>query len=59
MTLSNKALKDLRLTLQKSYGATFDSDLTDKEINEIGELLLNVLAEKLKLKVVSPELFTA
>lgn len=57
-TLSNTAIRELRNSLQKSYGADFSAVLTDEEINEIGVLLLNVLAESLKMKIVNPELST-
>lgn len=57
MKLSNAGIKDLRLALQKSYGGNFDMDMSDEEINEIGELLLNTLAESLKNKITTPELF--
>lgn len=48
--LSHKALTDLKETLRKSYGEDFGNDLTDEEFEEIGMLLLTVLAEGLKLK---------
>ncbi len=51
MTLSVKAIKDLRKALKNSYGIGFESSLTDEEISEIGDLILTVLAEELKLKV--------
>ena len=50
MKLSTEAIKDLRVALRKSYGESFDAAFTDEEVNEIGDLLLNVLAESLKLK---------
>jgi len=48
--LSKKAIKDLRISLQKSYGVEFESSLSEQEVQEIGSLLLNILAENLKLK---------
>ncbi len=48
MNLSHQAIEDLRTALRKSYGGAFDAELCDEEINEIGELLLNVLAEGLR-----------
>lgn len=57
MKLSTNAIKDLRIALQKSYGSDFDKRFSDEEINNIGDLLLNVLAESLKLEVMYPELF--
>ena len=56
MQLSDKAIKDLRIALQKSYGADFESSLSNEEVNEIGDVLLNVLAGSLKIKVAGPEL---
>lgn len=50
MKLSPRAIEDLRLVLRKSYGDNFDSVLTNEDVNEIGELLLNILAESLKIK---------
>ncbi|HEV7702216.1 MAG TPA: hypothetical protein VGO63_02110 [Candidatus Paceibacterota bacterium] len=46
--LSKKAISDLRVELKKSYGDDFC--LTDNELNEIGTLLLAILAESLKMK---------
>ena len=51
MTLSTNAIQDLRLALRKSYGEDFDIAFSDEDINEIGELFLNSLAENLKMKV--------
>ncbi len=53
--LSHKAIEDLRLALRKSYGDAFDSDLSDEEVSEIGELLLVTFVERIKLGVISPE----
>lgn len=50
MNLSHLAIQDLRLAIQKSYGDTFDSNLSDEEVIEIGMLLLNILAESLIIK---------
>lgn len=58
MKLSTQAVEDLRTTLRKLYGVDFESALSDEEVNEIGDLLLNVLAESLKMKVAGPELST-
>ncbi len=54
MSLSSNAIQDLRLTLRKSYGEDFDVVLSDEEVNEIGELLLTILAEGLKQKITFP-----
>lgn len=59
MQLSTQAIKDLRIALQKTYGVDFEVSLTDEEANRIGDLLLNILAESLKMKVVNSELPTS
>lgn len=51
LNLSNEALKDLRRVISKSYGSDLEVSLSDKEVNEIGDLLLNILAESLKIKI--------
>ena len=51
MQLSTKAVKDLRIALDSSYGEDFSKQLSDEEINEIGDLLLTILSEGLKLKI--------
>lgn len=51
MTLSDKAIQDLRIALRKSYGDDFDIDLSDEEINRIGMFTLTCLMEGLKLEV--------
>lgn len=53
--LSNEAIRDLRTALQTSYGDNFDRDFSDEEINEIGEVLLSVLAGSLKIKMHSAD----
>jgi hypothetical protein len=50
MQLSFEAIKDLRRAMDSSCGEGFSKQLNDEEINEIGDLLLTVLAEGLKLK---------
>jgi len=50
MTFSDKAINDLRKALNKSYGDGFDACFNDQEISEIGELVLTVLSEELKLR---------
>ena len=59
MQLSQQAIKDLRIALQKTYGVDFEVSLSDEEANRIGDLLLNILAESLKMKVVNSELPTS
>ncbi len=59
MQLSDKAIKDLRIALQKTYGVAFEVSLSDEEVNRLGDLILNVLAESLKMKVMGPELSTS
>lgn len=49
--LSNNAIKELKISLQKSYGVDFVNSLSEQEINDIGSLLLNILAENLKMKM--------
>jgi hypothetical protein len=49
MKLSDKAIKEFRLVLQKKYNSDFG--LKDEELNRIGLFLLTVLAERLKLKM--------
>ncbi len=50
MNLSKQAKIDLKRVIGESYGKDFEATLSDEEVNEIGELLLNTLAESLKLK---------
>ena len=58
ITLSKKAISDLRIALQKSYGEVFERGLSDEEVQKIGVLLLTTLAESLKMEITNPELFT-
>ncbi len=58
LNLSNKAIEDLRIALRKSYGVDFESRLSDEEIRDIGDLLITILVEKLKLDIANPELLT-
>lgn len=46
--LSDKAIKDLRKELVRTYGADFGLD--KDELNRIGLLLLTILAEGIKLE---------
>ncbi len=46
MKLSEKAVQDLRVELQKAYGSDFS--LSNEELSEIGLFLLTSLAEGLK-----------
>lgn len=48
MQLSDKALTELNEILSRETGGVI-SDFDREELNKIGELLLNVLAENLKL----------
>lgn len=50
MQLSVLAIKELRDAIQKTHGLDFEMSLSDEEVNEIGDLLLNILAESLKIK---------
>jgi len=58
--LSNNAIKDLREVLAKSFGKDVEISYSDEEVNEIGDLLLNILAEGLKMRgrIIAPELYT-
>ena len=51
MELSKQAIKELRIALSNSYGKELNDSLNDKEVNEIGELLLTILAEGLKTRI--------
>ncbi len=51
MELSEKAIKDLRLVLQKTYSVDFNTSLSNEEVNVIGDLILTIRAESLKMKV--------
>jgi len=57
MKLSDKAIKDLRTSLRKSYGSTFDFALSDEQVNNVGVLVLTGLVESLKMEIANPELF--
>ena len=50
LKLSNNAIQDLRSKLQLQFGEAIESSLSDQEVNDIGSLLLNILAESLKLE---------
>lgn len=56
MQLSNKAKAELRRVLIKDIGQDMANDFSDEELNRIGELLLNILAENLKMKVDGTEI---
>jgi effector-binding domain-containing protein len=51
MELSKKAIVDLRKAIIKSYGEDLSNKLNDEELNEIGNALLTVTAEALKIKM--------
>ena len=55
-TLSAKAVEDLRIALQKKFGADFVAGFSDKEINRIGVVILTGLVESLKIEIANPEL---
>jgi hypothetical protein len=55
-SLSKEAMNGLRTALNDSYGEQFEANLSDGEVNSIGELMLTVLAEDLKLRVATPAL---
>lgn len=50
MDLSKQAIIDLRKAIRKSYGKELEETFSDEEVTEIGELLLNILSESLKMK---------
>jgi hypothetical protein len=52
MTLSNVAKKELMEVLLKEFGPEKAKEFSDKDLNTIGLLLLNILAESLKMKIV-------
>ena len=51
MQLSKQSLADLRSRLINSYGQELSDKLNDEELNELGNALLIVISESLKLKV--------
>ncbi len=51
MELSKKSIVDLRKAIIKSYGEDLSNKLNDEELNEIGNALLTVTAEALKIKM--------
>ena len=51
MELSKKSIVDLRKAIIKSYGEDLSNKLNDEELNEIGNALLIVTAEALKIKM--------
>jgi hypothetical protein len=51
MELSKKAIADLRKAIIKSYGEDLSNKLNDEELNEIGNALLTITCESLKLKM--------
>lgn len=51
MELSKKSIIDLRKAIIKSYGEDLSNKLNDEELNEIGNALLIVTCEALKIKV--------
>ena len=53
MVLSNVAKRDLMEVLQKEFGPDRAKDFSDEDLNKVGLLLLNILAESLKMKIVN------
>ena len=51
MELSKKSIVDLRKAIIKSYGEDLSNKLNDEELNEIGNALLTVTCEALKVKM--------
>lgn len=58
MELSKKAKDDLRKVLSREVGEERANDFSDEEVNKLGLLFLDILAEGLKMKVADPELCT-
>ena len=53
MKLSVKSIQDLRTALNKSFGCNFCDPLSDDDVQEIGNALLVVTAEHLKVKALA------
>ena len=53
MKLSIKSIQDLRIALNKSFGCNFCDSLSDDDVQEIGNALLVVTAEHLKVKALA------
>jgi hypothetical protein len=49
MKLSKSAIEDLRINLRKTYGADFDTSLSDEQVDNIGNIILTAIIESLKL----------
>ena len=49
MRLDDQAIRDLSIILAKETGSVI-FDFSHEELNEVGELLLTVLAESLKIE---------
>lgn len=58
MKLSDKAKADLKRVLIKEIGEERANSFSDEEVNKLGLLFLNILAEGLKMKVADLELST-
>lgn len=58
MELSDKAKAELRKVLIKDIGEEKANDFSDEELNKLGLLFLNILAENLKMKIADLELST-
>jgi hypothetical protein len=53
MNLSNKALTELRNVLRNEYGEVFVNALSEEELDQLGQLFLEIMAQGLKLKIES------
>ena len=53
MALSDVAKRDLMEVLRKEFGPERAKKYSDEDLNKVGLLLLNILAESLKMKVVN------
>lgn len=47
--LSTEAIEDLKKTLRGLYGEDFGSDLTDDEFNHLGDLIMFLFWEGIKM----------
>lgn len=50
VSLSQKSVEDLKNILNASYGSNFCDDLSEEDIQQLGNSILIVISENLKLK---------
>ena len=51
LALSKKASEKLRLVLKDFCGEDFERELSDEDVNKLGDLFLTIMAETLVLQV--------